>query len=63
MKRLKKQPLTDDQLRTAYEKTALHRMSIPLETALARLPWLREVLGGSARRSMPQPMPATTPKE
>ena len=47
-----------DALRTAYEKTALHRMSIPLETAMARLPWLpwlREVLEGSARRSQPQP--------
>ncbi len=44
-----------DALRTAYEKTALHRLSIPLETALARLPWLRDVLEGSARRSQPQP--------
>jgi len=44
-----------DALRTAYEKTDLHGMSIPLETAMARLPWLREVLEGSARRSQPQP--------
>lgn len=44
-----------DALRTAYAKTALHRMSIPLDTALARLPWLRGVLEGSARRSQPQP--------
>lgn len=44
-----------DALRTAYEKTALHRMGIPLETALARLPWLRRVLDGSARHSQPQP--------
>jgi hypothetical protein len=59
MKHLKKQPLTDDQLRTAYEKTALHRMGIPLELALERVSWLRSVLeGGSVRRRQPQPMPA-----
>jgi hypothetical protein len=57
---LKKQPLTDDQLSTAYEKTALHRMGIPLERALERVSWLRSVLeGGSVRQ--PQPMPAATP--
>lgn len=62
MKHLKKQPLTDDQLRTAYEKTVLHRMGIPIERAI-ELESVRIALEGSARRSMPQPMPATTPKE
>lgn len=47
-----------DALRTEYEKTALHRMGIPLETALARVSWLRGVLEGSPRRIEPQPMPA-----
>lgn len=38
-------------LQAAYEKTSLHRLGIPLERSLARLPWLRAMLEASARRS------------
>lgn len=44
-----------DDLTAAYEKTSLHRMGIPLETALARVSWLREVLQGSAPRRHTRP--------
>ena len=60
MKHLKKQPLTNEQLRTAYEKTALHRMGIPFERAI-KLEGVRIAMEGSARRSTPQTMPAATP--
>ena len=50
----KPQPVSDDELRQEYEKTALHRMGIPMERALARLTWLRTVLEAGARRSTQQ---------
>jgi len=43
-----------DALRTAYAKTALARMGIPFERAIA-LESVRIALEGSARRSQPQP--------
>lgn len=54
--RTPKRPLqvNDDELRQAYEKTSLHKVGVPLERSLARLPWLREVLEGSAARSSPR---------
>lgn len=44
-----------DALQAAYEKTALHRMGIPMAQALARVSWLRAALDGSTRR---KPKPA-----
>ena len=46
-----------DALRIEYEKTALHRMGIPLALALARVSWLRGVLEG-APRGKPAAKPA-----
>lgn len=46
--------VSDDELRQAYQKTALHRMGIPMERALARLTWLSTVLEAGARRSTQQ---------
>lgn len=42
-----------DALRTAYQKTAFHRLGIPFERAIA-LEGVRIALEGSARRSKPQ---------
>jgi hypothetical protein len=47
-----------DALRTAYLKTALHRMGIPFERAV-KLDAVRIALEGSARRSTPHT--STTP--
>lgn len=38
-----------DALQAEYEKTALHRMGIPLARALERLSWLRGFLEGATR--------------
>lgn len=43
-----------DALRTAYDKTALARLGIPFERAMA-LESVRIALEGSVRRSQPQP--------
>jgi hypothetical protein len=48
-----------DALQAEYEKTALHRMGIPMERALARVSWLRGVLEG-APRGKPAAKPART---
>ena len=40
-----------DALRLEYEKTAWHRMGIPMERALAKVSWLRVVLESGARRT------------
>lgn len=50
----------DQALRTAYTKTALHRMGIPFERAI-KLDAVRIPLEGSVRRSNPQP--ATKPAQ
>jgi len=42
-------------LRIEYEKTALHRMGIPMERALERVSWLRGVLEGGVKRNQRQP--------
>lgn len=44
-----------DALRTEYEKTALHRMGIPMERALERVSWLRAMLESGAKRNQRQP--------
>lgn len=55
MRTPKKPPqVSDDELRQAYQKTALHRMGIPMERAIKKVSWLRGVLEGSARRSTQQ---------
>ncbi|MDP1925743.1 MAG: hypothetical protein Q8K57_13295 [Thiobacillus sp.] len=50
----------DQALRTAYTKTALHRMGIPFERAIL-LDAVRIPLEGSVRRSQQQP--STTPAQ
>lgn len=45
-----------DNLRREYEKTALHRMGIPMQRALERVSWLRAMLESGASRN-PQPAP------
>ncbi|MCK9386055.1 MAG: hypothetical protein M0Q15_15710 [Nevskia sp.] len=50
----------DQALRTAYLKTALHRMGIPFERAIL-LDAVRIPLEGSVRRSQQQP--STTPAQ
>ncbi|MDP1682214.1 MAG: hypothetical protein Q8L39_10635 [Burkholderiales bacterium] len=47
-------PVSDDELRQEYEKTALYRMGIPMERAFDRLPWLRGMMGSGAARRSPQ---------
>lgn len=45
-----------DALQAEYEKTALHRMGIPMARALDRVSWLRGVLEGAPRgKAKPQP--------
>lgn len=45
-------PVCDDELRQEYEKTALYRMGIPMERALAKVSWLRGMLeSGGARNN------------
>ena len=46
-------------LQATYEKTALHRMGIPMEVAFAHVSWLRDALEGKSRRRQPKPKPAT----
>ncbi len=47
-----------DALRTAYEKTAFHRMGIPFDAAI-KLDAVRIALEGSAKRcQFPAPLPA-----
>ncbi|WP_310445921.1 hypothetical protein [Thiobacillus sp.] len=54
MKTPKKPPqVSDDELRQAYQKTALHRMGIPFERAI-QLDAVRIPLEGSVRRSTQQ---------
>jgi len=48
-----------DALQAEYEKTALHRMGIPMDRALARVSYLRAVLEAGAKRNQRQP--AATP--
>lgn len=50
-----------DALRIEYEKTALHRMGISMERALARVSWLRAVLEVGVKRNQQQP--ATIPAQ
>ena len=44
-------PVSDDELRQEYEKSALHRMGIPMERALERVSYLRGMLEGGAKRN------------
>lgn len=50
-----------DALRIEYEKTALHRMGIPVERAFERaferVSWLRGMLESGSRRNQPKPAP------
>lgn len=46
-----------DAIRIEYEKTALHRMGIPMERAFERVSWLRGMLESGSRRNQPQPAP------
>ena len=64
MRTPKKPPqVSDDELRQAYKKTALHRMGIPFERAI-QLDAVRIPLEGSVRRPTHSPVPAqkTPPK-
>lgn len=45
--------IVDDSLRTAYERTAMHRLGIPFERAVA-IKEVRRALESSAARSTPQ---------
>jgi len=60
LKRLKKQPLTDDQLRTAYEKTSLHRIGIPFERGI-QIAGVRDAMEGSVRHCMRRAAHAAAP--
>lgn len=44
-------PVSDDELRQEYEKTALHRMGIPMERSLEQVSYLRGILEGCAVRN------------
>lgn len=46
-----------DAIRIEYEKSALHRMGIPMERALAKVSWLRGMLESGVKRNQPQPAP------
>ena len=48
-------------LRTEYEKTALHRMGIPMERALERVSYLRGMLESGVKLNQRRQQPATTP--
>ena len=50
-----------DALRIEYEKTALHRMGIPMERALERVSYLRGMLESGVKLNQRPQQPATKP--
>lgn len=53
----KREKLNDEELRRAYEKTALYRMGIPMEYAMERVSWLRDAIGYRRGHESARPSP------